>query len=69
MRGKPLTTTLKPEDHAYIEGLAKALNQSVSSVLAEIVHNHIVLAEIVHNHIVAEERRWTSTPAVPRKRK
>ena len=60
MRGQPLTTTLKPEDHAYIVGLAKATNQSVSSILEE----------IVHNHIVAEERRWTSTPAAPpRKRK
>jgi len=60
MRGTPMTTTLPPADHAYIEGLAKALGQSVSSVLAE----------IIRNHIVAEERRWTSTPAAPpRKRK
>lgn len=55
MRGQPLTTTLPPEDHNYVVGLAKALNQSVSSVLAE----------IVHNHIAAEARRLNAT----RKRK
>jgi hypothetical protein len=53
-----MTTTLPPADHAYIEGLARALGQSVSSVLAE----------IIHKHIEAEEARLTK-PASPRKRK
>ena len=55
MRGQPLTTTLPPADHDYIVGLAKALGQSVSSVLAV----------IVREHIEAEERRLKT----PRKRK
>lgn len=60
MRGQPLTTTLRPEDHAFIVGLANALGRSVSSILEE----------IVHSHIVAEEQRLTSTHAAPtRKRK
>jgi hypothetical protein len=49
MRGQPLSTTLPPADHDYIVGLAKALGQSVSSVLAV----------IVREHIEAEERRLT----------
>lgn len=58
MRGQPLTTTLPPEDHNYIVGLANAMGQSVSSVLAE----------IIRKHIAAEEARLTQ-PAVSRKRK
>jgi predicted DNA-binding protein len=57
MRGTPMTTTLPPADHAYIEGLAKALGRSVSSVLAE----------IIHKHITAEVERLSNE--APRKRK
>jgi hypothetical protein len=45
VRGQPLTTTLPKEDHDYIVGLAKALGQSVSSVLARIVREHIQAEE------------------------
>lgn len=51
MRGTPITTTLPEADHKYVEGLAKALGQSLSSTLAE----------IVRSHIEAEEKRLTQT--------